>query len=99
MVRITQLLCPRRHCIVARAWESSRETDEQALEAARALWREMVERGGMNPYCALCGSTDLQFETGQTRFRTLAEAEPFLRAEEAKNLLTQAILLRDLRRN
>jgi hypothetical protein len=78
-VRIVQLLCPQRHCIVATAYESpDGEADPEMTEALRRKFGALVG-AGWNPWCGICSSRDLRPEDRPTIFATLAEAAPFLR--------------------
>lgn len=79
-INLIQLLCPKRHCITALAFDPAIQT----AEAAEAAIKSFVE-AAFNPWCGICGSKDLQYETGETKFDTVAEAMPHLLAEERKN--------------
>lgn len=94
-VWIAQCLCPARHAIVAMSGEAE---DEVAAAAISQATREQVERmlnsGAINPWCGLCGaaSETWRYELGRTRFTTMAEAAPDLRANEAEQAVTRAVL-------
>lgn len=88
MVRLVQLLCPERHCLMASAYEEERSCFTDACEGLRA----MVKGGGFNAWCALCGSRELHFEEGVTKFLTLAEAMPSLMTEQHKNMAARQLL-------
>jgi hypothetical protein len=85
MLRIVQCLCPARHCILAMPYETP---DGEARPAAAELLREEVDRliatGIFNGGCGLCGAprATWRFEDAKTRYRTLDEALPSLRASE-----------------
>jgi|SRR5579875_33579 len=83
-IYITQLLCPQRHAILAIAFESDGSAKHILETEARFKQKvgELVERGLMNPRCALCGSQELAYETARSVFHTMKEAIPFLRACE-----------------
>ncbi len=83
-VRIIQLLCPSRHCIVATAYESK---DGQAIPEMTDRLRESFEQlvtAGLNPWCGLCQSKSLTYEDQPTIFRTMAEAMPHLQQHSDK---------------
>ena len=84
---IMQLLCPLRHCFISLAFDPAQTSEEQA----RKLIRSGMAAIGANNFCGLCGSRELGFETGKTKFDSLAEAAAFLVREEKKNLATRAI--------
>lgn len=88
-VRIVQLLCPARHCIVASAYQSE---DGECDPAYPLKLLESFRHSGGEHRCGICGSTDLHTEDRPTRWATLAEAEPILRAEEAKQALSRAVI-------
>jgi hypothetical protein len=82
-VRIVQLLCPKRHCIVATAYESpDGEMLPEMTVRLREGFEEMVQKGA-NPWCGICQSRDLRPEDQPTVFATMVEAWPFL-AENAR---------------
>jgi hypothetical protein len=88
-VHLIQLLCPKRHCIIAMPYLSEQKRGKErtidlikAAEAARVF----------NPWCGICGSRDLVYEEGKTTFATLEEAMPLLRQLEADNLLSRQLL-------
>lgn len=79
-VRIVQLLCPSRHCVVATAYESEDgEPIPEFTDRLRASFEARVVKE-LNPWCGLCRSTALTYEDEPTVFRTMAEALPFLQA-------------------
>lgn len=96
-VWITQLLDKDRHCIVAALAEADSQEDAEARIAAPLLRQvdAAIERGIMNPWCALCGSArdSWRVETRRARWRTLAEAEadPQLERLRAGNDLARAL--------
>lgn len=90
-LHIIQLLCPKRHCIIATVYEIEPGVDDAiALSRFREQWIAMTTTGGYNPWCGICGSHDLTFETANTRWDTLEEARPFLRDEQLNNAITRA---------
>jgi hypothetical protein len=88
-VRIVQLLCPSRHCVVATAYESpdGAEIPEMA-ERLREFFADWVQRGA-NPWCGLCRSRDLHADDQPTGFSALTEAEPYLRESERRQAATR----------
>jgi hypothetical protein len=86
-VHITQLLCPRRHCIVGFVWEEGGRfnSPEDACREVQAL----VAKLGFDPWCGICHSRDLRAEDGLTKFRSLKEAEPELARLQTENILTR----------
>lgn len=88
-VRMIQLLCPSRHCIVAAAYESnSGEPDLATLSD----FKGQVQKLGLNPWCGICGSRDLKYEDMATKFATMEEAKPHIECEECKNVLSRMSL-------
>ena len=88
MVRIVQLLCPSRHCLLAAPYED----DRSSFDEAKGMLKAMISQGPFNAWCALCGSHELHYEDGPTRFKNLQEAAPFIGATAADNALTRAAL-------
>lgn len=86
-IKIMQLLCPMRHCLVGLAYDPETTTNKEAVE----LLKKGIKAMNLNRWCGLCGSRNLCFETGATVFDSMAEAGKFLVAEEKKNLATRAI--------
>ena len=64
MVKIVQLLCPERHCLLGIAYEDERGSFKEACAALQA----MIDSGPFNNWCGLCGSRVLHFEEGTTKF-------------------------------
>lgn len=89
-VRIVQLLCPQRHCIMATPYESP---DGAVIASyAEAIKREFGSRAQKqiyNPWCGLCRSRDLKTEDSPTKFTTMAEALPGLRQVELEQAITR----------
>jgi hypothetical protein len=88
MVRITQCLCPSRHCILAMSYDDAKTkaTPAEQEERLRRLMFRAEKAGTIRMRCAICGSTNLSYEDRATRFKTQEEAEPHLREAEAENL-------------
>jgi hypothetical protein len=78
-VRIVQMLCPERHCVVATAYESpDGELIPEMTERLEERFRELCSMGA-NADCAICRSRNLHCEDAATIFTTMQEAEPALR--------------------
>lgn len=93
-IRIVQLLCPQRHCVIAMAYLSENGApDPSATEAVKERFDSAVQCRMLNPWCDICKSRDLHTEDGATRFSTLEEARPFLEDSERAQHAT-AIYLR-----
>jgi hypothetical protein len=85
---LAQLLCPQRHCILALAYdiEEHKPADiEEKLNAAMTL-------KVINPWCGICRSRHLHVEHGKLSTDDWDEAMVMLRANEAAQLATRAIL-------
>lgn len=89
-VRIIQLLCPARHCMMAVAYESA---TGEALPDKMQAFQESVKIGFgarvFNPWCGICRSHQLVYEDGATIFKTMEEAMPFLREMEKRQAWTR----------
>lgn len=95
-VWVAQCLCANRHSILAFGFEDPEtphgETDQVFTPQAGALaLKQEVERlmaeGIFNPWCGICRDTNFHVELGKTRWATMEEATPHLKANEAMNLL------------
>jgi len=81
---LTQYLCINRHCILAISWE---EADFNRAEV-EGLILEVMKAARIHPWCGLCGSTKLHFET-KALPGSVAETLPALRACEAAQSFTR----------
>jgi hypothetical protein len=90
MVHVMQLLCQRRHCIVAISYDDR----EMHREGAETALQSLVAKVKPGP-CAICGLSEFHIEDGTTPFETLDEARPELERLEALQFLSrQAIRAR-----
>jgi hypothetical protein len=90
VVRIVQLLCPARHCILATAYESADGEPIAAIaEHVREGFRLLFNAGNLNPWCGICHSRDFHIEDGATAFRSMDEALPHLNQLQAENAATR----------
>lgn len=92
-VYIAQMKCPNNHCVVALAGEYKSPSD--ALDLAYILGTQFaagVKSGIFWRECGICKATDLQVQVSPTRFRTMQEAEPFLRQSAAQQAQSAAML-------
>jgi len=92
-VWIVQALCgPARHCILTAAHEA--DTPARVEHALRHAVSAALVTRQLNPWCGICGARveGWVYETGRTPYATMAEAEPALRASEAAQTHTAAIL-------
>jgi hypothetical protein len=89
MVRITQLKCPNSHCLIAVAYQEGTQ-DPAAVSAG--IWHTLRTTPNLNARCGICGSTELHIDDGATAYRTMAEAEPHLRASAEQQRATKALL-------
>ena len=94
-VWIAQCLCPGRHTIMASAGEAedAEAAEEQIAAPLREAISDALRVGVMNPWCGLCkaGSETWHYEIGRTRFRTIEEATPALRQNEAEQAVTRQV--------
>ena len=88
-----QCLCPSRHCLLAIAYEEGGDlTPESASKGLKALVEINCQQGLMNPWCGICGSRDLKYEDGVTRYQSIEEAKPHLEETERLNALANMVL-------
>ncbi len=86
-IKLTQWLCPERHCIFALLWDESETPESEVLEHGEALFAG----GHMNRWCGICGQPPAP-ETGITKYDTIEAAMEPMREEEYKNEITRIIL-------
>ena len=90
-VRILQLLCPQRHCMLAVAYET--DSGEADPDKPAELERRMAAMGlEARPPCGICHSRKFHLEDHPTRFETMAEAKPVLEAVAEAQRMTAAFL-------
>jgi hypothetical protein len=88
-VRIVQLLCPSRHCIVSTAYESPDGAEiPEMTERLLDIFADWVAKG-TNPWCGLCYSRNLRPEDRPTKYATLAEAMPHLEEMQRQQAVTR----------
>ena len=88
MVRLVQLLCPNRHCIVAAPYEESKSSPSQAQAELAATFKAMC----FKPWCAICGSPDLRYEDSATHYQTMQDAAQPRTEQMLAQLNTRAAL-------
>jgi len=86
MIWITQWLCPRRHCVIAVAWDDQELTAEEAERRGEQAFTQ-----GINRWCGICGDS-LHVEHGRTKFNTMEKALPYIKAIEQANLRARSIM-------
>jgi hypothetical protein len=89
-VRIVQLLCPQRHCIIATAYESpDGKQIPEMTDHLRKQVEESIELGGMNPWCGICQSRKWTYEDQPTIYATMDAAMPWLQANSDRQAFTR----------
>lgn len=87
-VRIVQLLCPERHCVLALSYFSpDGEVRPEVAETMDLMFHKAIEDGMINPFCKICRSTVLLTEDRPTIFSTMEEASPYLREMERQQVV------------
>lgn len=92
-VWVAQLLCgDNRHMIAGLAGECDDEQDADRV-LGRPLWPQ-VERLGVNPWCAICGSPREKWrvELGRTVWKTMDEANKPLKQNASEQALANILL-------
>lgn len=76
-IHLIQMLCPRRHCFAAIAYDPKDGDVEGAIECLKDAIKENDEKHNLPaPRCSFCNSAEFYFEVGITKFLTMEEAEP-----------------------
>lgn len=86
-IRLTQWLCPSRHCSFALPWDDAVTTAETMVEVGNDLARE----AGINPYCGICGAP-IAPESAPTGFATVASAIVALADSQTEQLRSRRTL-------
>lgn len=95
MIHIAQCLCPKRHCILALAYDAGTAVfDESPTVDLKHLIEVKIFYGLLNPWCGICHERDFTwtYEDAVTRFATMEEARPELAKAEAEQARTRAVL-------
>jgi hypothetical protein len=83
-VYLSQLLCPKRHCIFALAgeFESRDEAQRDLGQKLRDMYAAAIEEKLINPWCELCKSKTMHVDTAVTIFASMEQARRELALEE-----------------
>ena len=87
MIRLSQWMCPARHCIFALSWDDQTDMNQEKIEKAGQTYIDMHPEGEWR--CGLCDSEEIAVEHGKTRFTTMKEAQPYLEEEQNKQMMTR----------
>lgn len=94
---ITQCLCDHadRHCIMSGVFECDQENHAE-IERQAAKVQEQVQAmfacGAFNPWCGICGSRVLKYETGMLRETDREKAMKELAKSQADQFATRAMM-------
>lgn len=88
MIHLLQLLCPERHAILAVPYNPD-EATQMEIERTTA---KLMTVCGIEHRCGICGSHDLHWEDGVTKWHTLKDAGLYLAECQAAQLQTRAAL-------
>jgi hypothetical protein len=105
MIRIVQCLCPKRHAIMAFAYDSADipEHFDGDPAAPRAGLKQLIEDSilakMLDPWCGICRApaSEFRYEDCPSRFRTMDEARPVLTALASANAEAREILHNQIR--
>lgn len=86
MIWLAQLLCPERHAIIAVPFEEG-QGDPMIAQAEEVFKTDLLYRR-----CGICGSTQLKWERGRTRFQTIEQALVELKKLHEDQMATRAYL-------
>ena len=92
MVHMIQVLCPKRHCILAIAYDPESTSPDDAMAGLRAHVDHLLAQRAINPWCGICGSRQWAYEDRESIFKTMEEATPVLRERERQQALARAAL-------
>jgi len=92
LIHIIQCLCPKRHAILAVAYDPNDITSEQALTDFKSVVVCAIANRQINPWCAICDARAPQwaYEDAPTKYETLKEASPELHRLEVEQHIARA---------
>lgn len=85
---LAQYLCPKRHALLAIAYDREQSTPAEAEEQLLVATSGVV----LNPWCGLCGSRELHIEHGKLPTDDWDVAMVLLKTVEAANLASRQVL-------
>ena len=91
MIHIAQLICPKRHPIMAIAYDGNSHDFTWAVGEIQTAFTEAVRQGLFESSCRLCGSKVLHIEVATTRFTSIKQAEPHIAALLGTSVLTRSV--------
>lgn len=93
MIHLTQYMCPKRHAVLAAAWDDTAITAAEA-QADFALRVELLHLTSLRRRCEVCNeAVEFHFEDGVTGFETMEEARPHLLEMERAQIATRQFLI------
>lgn len=81
-INLMQLLCPARHCTTGIAYNPKKTNEAQAEQKIRDGMKAL----NAEYRCFVCGSTELKFESANTKYDSSAELVPHLVAVQKDNI-------------
>jgi len=92
VIHLTQYMCPKRHAVLAAAWDDQEVTAQEAqVNFERRV--EVLHSRWLDRRCAICDQdVEFHFEDGVTEFATMEEAMPYLLEMERAQVATRQYL-------
>jgi hypothetical protein len=81
-VWIAQAICPWRHCLCTVAFDEAHVSKEEGSRQVLTYLEAEITAGRLHLRCEICNSTTIKVELGRTRFASIAEAIPAIRANQ-----------------
>jgi hypothetical protein len=82
---IAQILCPKRHCILASAFDVADHSPQEATAELIAQVERLLALHKIDPWCGICRSSDWKAEAAPTKWATMDQARPFIEELEREN--------------
>lgn len=91
-VYIIQCLCSRRHCIYGIAYDPKQLAHDVAMTGFQQLIADWIANKTMNPWCGICESQVWTYEQRRTKYQTMEEAKPEMKALELEMMLSRMVI-------
>lgn len=93
-VYIIQCLCPNRHAIYGIAYDPKDMPHDVAMAVFQQQIEEWIATKTINPWCGICaqGEKSWTYEQRRTKYKTMEEAKPELKALELEMMLSRMVI-------
>jgi hypothetical protein len=89
-IRMIQLLCPERHCIVAALHDDAIDAGQKHVDQLEAMF--FGSNSQLQRRCGICGSEQLVYEDRITEFPTIETAYCAMNSEMIRQMASRALM-------